>query len=277
MRRSLLYAGCLFLVAFISCRSSFEKIRTSSDPTLILKAADKYYDDKAYIKAQTLYEQILTSFRGQKEAEIIYFKYSYTHYYLNQFDLSSHLFKTFANTFINSDKKEEADFMSVYSLYKTSPGYRLDQSNTEKAIDGFQLFVNTYPNSKRVEECNKLIDECRAKIEFKSFEAGNLYYDMNNYQSCVTSLKNVLNDFPETKNAREIRFLICKSAYLLAEHSIFEKQKERYLEARQYIEDFIQRYPSGKTTSEIKDYNKKINAKLKSTDYDRYQNTSARN
>lgn len=62
--------------------------------------------------------------------------------------------------------------MSVYSLYKTSPGYRLDQSNTEKAIDGFQLFVNTYPNSKRVEECNKLIDECRAKIEFKSFEAG---------------------------------------------------------------------------------------------------------
>ncbi len=277
MSRSIFWIVCFLFISFISCKSSFEKIRTSADPALILKAADKYYETKSYIKAQTLYEQILTSFRGQKEAEEIYFKYAYTHYYLNQFDLASHLFKTFANTFINSSKKEEADFMSVNSLYRTSPGYRLDQSNTEKAIEGFQLFVNSYPNSTRVAECNRLIDECRSKLEFKAIEAGKLYFDMNNYQSCVTSLKNVLNDFPETKNGREIRYLICKSAYLLAEHSIFEKQKERYLEARQYIEDYISKYPTGKQTSELKDYQRKINHKLKSTDYERYQNASARN
>ena len=39
-------------------------------------------------------------------------------------------------------------------------------------------------------------------------------------------------------------FLICKSAFFLQNIVFFEKQKERYLEAKQYIEDFIQRYPT---------------------------------
>ncbi|MBK6546894.1 MAG: outer membrane protein assembly factor BamD [Saprospiraceae bacterium] len=277
MVKILVRFSVLSLLLFSACKSSYEKIRTSAEPQLILKAADKYYASKEYFKAQTLYELVLTSFRGQKEAEEIYFNYAYTHYYLSEYELASHLFKTFANTFINSSKKEDADFLSVYSLYKTSPVYRLDQSGTEKAIEGFQLFVNSYPNSSKIIECNKLIDECRSKLEFKAFEAGKLYYDMRNYQACLTSLQNLLNDFPETKNAREIRYLMCKSAYQLAERSIFEKQKERFIDAKQYAEDFIRRYVSGKYLNEVKDLNKKAITKLKSPEYDRYQNTSARN
>lgn len=277
MTKSVSFLLFSVLCLVTACKSSYEKIRSSGDPQLILKAADKYYQDKEYFKAQGLYELVLTAFRGQKEAEEIYFNYSYTHYYLSEYELSSHLFKTFANTFINSQKKEEADFLSVYSLYRTSPGYRLDQSGTEKAIEGFQLFVNTYPNSKRIAECNKLIDECRAKLELKAFEAGKLYYDMRNYQSCVTSLKNLLNDFPETKDHKEIRLMICKSNYLLAERSVFEKQKERYLDAKENAEDFLRRYPGGRTASEVNDIIKKIKQKLKSQEYDRHQNTSAGN
>jgi outer membrane protein assembly factor BamD len=277
MNKPIAFIFLLTLVLATACKSSYEKLRNSSDPQLILKAADKYYNEKDYIKAQGLYELVLTAFRGQKEAEEIYFKYSYTHYYLSEFELASHLFKTFANTFINSSKKEEADFLSVYSLYRTSPGFRLDQSGTEKAIEGFQLFVNSYPNSKRIEECNKLIDECRAKLEHKAFEAGKLYFDMKNYQSCVTSLKNLLNDFPETKDHKEIRLMICKSTYLLAERSVYEKQKERYQDAKENAQDFLNRYPGGRTASEVQDIVRKINNKLKSQDYDRHQNTSARN
>ena len=274
MTKSLSFLLFWLLILAPACKSSYEKIRSSTDPQLILKAADKYNKSKDYIKAQGLYELVLTAFRGQKEAEEIYFNYAYTHYYLAEYELASHLFKTFANTFINSDKKEEADFLSVYSLYKTSPGFRLDQSGTEKAIEGFQLFVNSYPNSKRVEECNQLIDECRSKLELKAFEAGKLYFDMRNYQACVTSLQNLLNDFPETKDHKDIRLLICKSAYLLAERSIFEKQKERFLEAREYAQDFLRRYPSGRPSLEVQDLIKKINQKLKSQNYDRHQNAS---
>ncbi len=268
--------ACLVLF-FASCKTSYERIRTSSDSKLILQTADHYFDEKEYFKAQGLYEIILTSFRGQKEAEEIYFKYAQTHYFLREYELASYLYKNFANTFINSSKKEEADFMSVYSLYKTSPGYRLDQSATEKAIEGFQLFINSNPNSNRVGECNKLIDECRAKLELKAFESAKLYYDMENYQACVRSLQNLLNDFPETGNAREVRLLMCKSAYQLAEHSIFEKQKERFEEARGYAEEFLKKHPGGRPASDVRGLLNKINRKLKSELYVRHQDTSTGN
>ncbi len=277
MTKSNILFSFLLLALISACKSSYEKIRNSSDPELILKAADQYYDKKEYYKAQGLYEMVLTAFRGQEQAEQIYFKYAYTHYYLSEYELSSHLFKTFANTFINSTKKEEADFMSVYSLYKTSPVYKLDQSATEQAIEGFQLFANTYPNSSRLEQCNSLIDECRAKLELKAYESGRLYFDMKNYQSCVTSMQNLLNDFPETSNARQVRYLICESSYLLAENSIFEKQKERLLNAQENIQDFLRRYPSGRFVTDVKDLQKKISKKLKSQDYDRHKNTGTGN
>jgi len=273
----------VFLFAFLcvltlpACKSGFEKIRNSGDPQLILQAADKYYQDKEYFKAQSLYEIILTSFRGQKEAENIYFNYANTHYFLREFDLASYLFKNFSNTFINSDRREEAEYLSVYSLYRTAPGYRLDQTATQKAIDGFQLFINSYPQSKYVSECNRLIDECRAKMELKSFEAGKLYYDMANYQAAVKTFQNLLVDFPETKNDKEIRLMICRASFLLAENSIYEKQKDRYVDAQEVCNQYLKKYPTGKQSSEVKSFQQKITRKLKTEPYDRYQNTSSRN
>ncbi|MBK8956020.1 MAG: outer membrane protein assembly factor BamD [Saprospiraceae bacterium] len=269
---------CLALSLLLpGCKSGYEKIRNSGDPQLILKSANQYYGEKEYFKAQTLYELVLTSFRGQKEAEEIYFNYAYTHYYLKEYDLASYLFKNFANTFINSTRKEDADYLSVYSLYKTAPGYKLDQSSTQKAIEGFQLFINSYPNSSRVADCNKIIDECRAKLELKSFEAGKLYFEMENYQSAVASFQNLLIDFPETKNDKEIRLMICRAAFLLAENSIYEKQKSRYSEALEFTKTFLSKYPVGKQSTEVKTIAQKIQRKLKSEPYDRYQNTSSRN
>ena len=155
-----------FFIAFVgmslllsACKSEFEKIRSSGEVDRIYTKALEYYDQEEYQKAQSLFELIISSYRGKKEAEEIYFKYAYTYYYLEQYILASYYFKNFSNTYGASDLREEADFMSAYSNYQLSPTFRLDQSYSASAIEGFQLFVNTYPNSSRVEECNRLIDE----------------------------------------------------------------------------------------------------------------------
>ncbi|MDQ3142440.1 MAG: outer membrane protein assembly factor BamD [Bacteroidota bacterium] len=268
--------ACLVLV-LSSCKSSYEKIRTSGDPAIILKSANSHYAKKDYVRAQALYEMIITSYRGQKEAEEIYFNYANSHFYLSEYDMASHLFKTFSTTFINSPKREDAEFMAVYSIYKTSPEYQLDQSGTEKAIEGFQIFVNTYPESPRVAECNKLIDEMRGKMELKAFEQGKLYYELKNYQASVTTLENLLTDYPDTKNTREVRYLIIKAYFELAQRSIFEKQKERYLEAVSRSDEFLKRFPNGKFVQIIKDIRKQALQKSKNSDYDRYKDAGARN
>lgn len=233
----------LVMMATSSCRTEFERFRTSTDPEIVFTAAMNYYDEEDYIKAQTLFELILNSFRGTAKAEDLYFRYAYSHYYLNNFLLASHYFETFSNTFTSSERREEADFMKAYANYQLSPNHRLDQDYTKQAIDQFQLFVNTYPNSDRTEECNRLITSGRVKLEKKEFEAGKLYYDLKSYNAAIHTFENVLKDFPESANAEQIRFLITKAAYEWADQSFYEKKEERYSLAVKKYEEFKKKFP----------------------------------
>jgi outer membrane protein assembly factor BamD len=234
------------LFAASSCKSSFEKIRTSNDPEKILIEANKYYDDEKYMNAQILYEIILPYYKGKKEADDIYYKFAYSYYYLKDYLVASHYFKSFASSFTNSPKKEEALYMTAYSEYLMSPNRKLEQSQSEKAIEDFQIFVNTFPSSDKVEKCNQLIDELRQKMEQKEYDQGQLYYDIGRYVSAVVAFENMLKEFPETKKEENVRFMILKSSYNYAKNSVLEKRVERYEETINKYNSFIKRYPKSK-------------------------------
>jgi outer membrane protein assembly factor BamD len=176
----LLLLGCLLLTA---CKSEYEKIRTSGDAKLILAKAFEYYNKKQYLRSQGLFDLVLTTIKGDPKAEEAYFKYAYTYYHQEQFTLAAYYFKTFSNTYTNSLFREEAAFMSAYSNYLQSPSYRLEQSSTQTAIEEFQLFVNLFPDSRRVEESNQRIDELRRKLEEKAFAEGRLLYRIRTFCS----------------------------------------------------------------------------------------------
>ncbi len=255
----------IFVLLFLllsSCRSEFERVRTSGDASLLLAKANDYYDVEEYQKAQTLYELVLGPFRGTKEAEQIAFRYAYTYFYTEQYVLASYYFKNFAATYGGSLLKEEADFMNAYSNYKMSPVFRLDQTYTLKAIESFGEFANLYPNSERLNQINSLIDEMRAKLEEKDFAAAKLYLDLRRYPSAIRSFDNLLIEYPETKRDEQIRYLICQSAYESAKGSFVELQLERFEEALERCDFFLRRYPSSPQVEEVKKYREQSNNRL---------------
>ncbi len=235
-------ALALLLITGTSCKSEFEKIRTSSQPELVLEKAYEYYDRGDYQKAQTLLELVITNYRGKREAEEIFYRYAYTFYYTRQYLLAAYYFENFSQTYGASPLREEADFMTAYSYYQLSPVFRLEQTYTDKAIDALQLFVNTYPDSDRVDESNHLIDEMREKLERKAFEEAQLYFDLRQYQSAIHVYENLLKDFPETGRAEEVRYMVIRSNYLLAENSILDRQLERFRETKTLAEEYLERY-----------------------------------
>jgi outer membrane protein assembly factor BamD len=271
MKKFAWVVAVLVLFALPGCKSEFEKIRTSGDADSIYKTALDFYDQGEYLKAQTLLELVVGAYRGRKELEEAYFKYAYTFYYLEKFVLASYYFENFANTFPTSLYREEATYMTAFSYFQLSPSFRLDQEYTNKAIDAFQLFVNTYPNSERVEECNRQIDLLRQKLETKAFDAALLYFDLKQYQSATQSFENLLKDFPETANAERVRYLISQSAYLLASNSVVDKQKERFESALNYAKDFERKYPRSDYGRDIKIIIDTSEKKLKSIADGRYQ------
>lgn len=242
-----------------ACKTEFEKIRNSGNFELMYKQAEEYYAANDFYKAQVLYEQVLSGFRGRNEAEDVYYKYAQTHFQLEKYILAAYYFKNFAQTFSTSNLREDADFMAAYANYKLSPTYRLDQQYTQEAIDGFQLFVNSYPDSDKVEECNTLIDNMRAKLEQKAFSESKLYMDLGQYQSAISSFENVLKDFPDSPNTERIRYLVVESAFSLAENSFERLQLERF-------EDVITRATYFKNSFGKKSsFNKEINRIISSS------------
>ena len=273
------FVQLLFLAALaqlsVSCKSEFEKIRGSGDTDKIYAKAFEYYEQEEYLRAQTLLELIIPAYRGKPELEKVYFTYADTYYKLGKYIMANYYYKNFASTFPHSAQREEADFMAAYSNYQMSPGFRLEQTYTEKAIDDLQLFVNTYPNSPRLKECNRLIDEMRLKLEKKNYEEGILYYNLRQYQAATTTLENLLKDFPETSNAEQVRYYIAKANYLLAENSIFEKQEERYKKTVAYAKDYLEKFKDNSNYNEVKSFYNNSVKKLKSITNGRYQDQSA--
>jgi outer membrane protein assembly factor BamD len=265
MKNRLFLAGVLGLIlfSFVGCKSEFEKLRATADAETLHTKAFYYYENGDYLKAQMLFELIINNLRGKVQAEKVYFYYANTHYYLQKYILASYYYKNFANTFPNSEFREEADFMSAYSNYELSPKYRLDQTYTEKAIEEFQLFANYYPNSPRVQQCNLLIDQMRQKLEQKAVAEAELYYNLKRYQSALHTFENVLKDYPDTKEAERIRYLAIKASFMLAQNSVYEKQLERHEGCLKMCKAFIFRYPNSKHLKEVKTINENSNNKIK--------------
>lgn len=273
MKKSFYLLSIAVSVLLISaCKTEFEKVRTSGDPKVLLEKANEYFEAGDYQKAQTLYELIIPIYRGQKELEDIYYNYAYTYYNLGSYILAAYYFENFSQTFGNSPRREEIDFMSAYANYQLSPSFRLDQKYTVQAIDNLQNFINTYPNSDRLEDANTLIQELRVKLEQKAFDSSILYYDIRQYASAIQSLENLLKDFPETERAAEVRYFLVRSAFEYAENSIIERQIERYELTREKARRFVQKHPNSEYINDVKTILRRAEIKLKNIQSDdRYQ------
>ncbi|MEO6524044.1 MAG: outer membrane protein assembly factor BamD [Mucilaginibacter sp.] len=251
--------GTLVLALFIAlagCKSKFEKLKASNDNAKKYQEGIKYYNKKEYTKALDLFEDLVQKYRGQTEAEDLYYYYAYTNYKLKDFTSARYHFKVFADSYPNSSRTEECRFMSAYCYYLDSPNFSLDQDNTQKAIDAMQLFINLYPKSERVAEASKLIQNLRDKLEEKSYANSKLYLIIGDYQSAVIAFGNTLRDYPDTKYAEELEFLTIKAQYLYAKNSYEVKQEERYNAAIAFSQQFTEKYPKSKYDKEAEAFKK---------------------
>ncbi len=251
------------LVGLVSCKSEFEKVRESTNPEEIYSKANAYFDNGDYLKANTLYELVLTHYRGRQEGELLYYRYAETQFELRRYVTAAYYFEQFSKTYANSDKREDSGFMIANSYRQLSPSFRLEQQYTEKSIAAFQKFVNYHPQSSRVPNCNKLMDEMRAKLEKKAFDSAELYYKMSNYKAALHSFENLLKDYPETPDAEKIRYLIVKASYYLAADSYYERKKERFQNVLSSYAEFIKRYPRSTYKKELDLLINKSNQELK--------------
>lgn len=153
-------------------------------------------------------------------------------------------------------------YMSAYCQYLFSPEYSLDQTMSLDAVQQLQYFIDRYPTSSRIPDCNKLIDEIRAKLETKAFEIAKLYYKTESYQAAVVAFKNLLREFPDTQYREEAYYYIVKSSYQYALQSVESKKVLRLNMSIDAYNAFMAIFPDSKYQKEVSGILKDINREL---------------
>ncbi len=221
----------LLIVLFSSC-SDYQKALKSDDIAVKYTMSTKMYDSGKYDKAIRLFEQISPSYKGKPQAEKLFYMYSQAYYKTKQYYLAGYQFENFASSYPKSEKHEEALFLGAKSYSKLSPVYSLDQSDTDKAVDKLQAFIDTYPNSTYLTEANVIMKELKYKVEKKAFENAKQYNTISDFKSAQIALDNFISDFPGTPFKEDALFYKLDSAYKLALNSVPQKMEERLNNAK---------------------------------------------
>lgn len=257
--RAIAYIFILFLA--FGC-SNYQQVVKKGTPEEKLEAAKKYYNDKDYIRAQPLLEELLGLYYGKAIKEEIYFYLCYSHYGLGEFLLAGYHFNNFAQTYQLSPKREEASYMGAVCNYHKSMPKELDQTPTKNAINSLQAFINKFPNSEFVSDCNTKIDELRERLLEKEYTNAKLYYDLGQYKSAIVACNNALDDYPDMINRDELTYLIVDANYQYAKNSIAKKQKERYNETLVAVNNYTKEFSKGVYIKEVTKIKEKTELEL---------------
>jgi len=238
----------LFITLLFSLQSceTPEKVLKSNDLDYKIKTATKWYNKKEYIKAIPVLEELMGLLKGTKSTEDIYYMYCWSNFRQGDYLIASYHFNNFTKLYPNSPKAEECGFMAAKSHQKLSPKYQLDQTNTYKAIETYQTFVNTYPESSKVDSANKEFQLLKKKLEKKAVKNAELYFKTDNFRASATAFKNLLVDFPDVDDPDYVYHMIVKAYDRFAENSVPGKKAERYHDVAKSYQELLYRFPKSK-------------------------------
>lgn len=254
MRRLLFLLPLLTLLA--SC-SEYTKVMKSRDVDYKFDYAKRAYEEKKYVQASNVLNEIYTPLRGTAKGEEALFLLAMSYYENQDYANANVFFKTYYQRYPKGKYAELSHYYSGYGFYLDSPDPQLDQTYTIKAIEELQNFLERYPKSEKVPEAQQAIFEMQDKLTLKELQNAQLYYNLgnfmgNNYESAVIVAQNALKDYPFSKYREEFEFLILKSKYQQAKNSVPEKMGERYSDVVDEYFSFVNNYPESKHLKEAK-------------------------
>lgn len=260
MRSRLIVILLLSLTLTTGCE--YQKVLKKGTIDEKLEVSRKYYNKGDYARAQIMLEGLIGKVRRGSDAEEVYFLYSYCHFGMNDYIMASYHFTNFTVRYPNSKYIEQAAFMVAKCEYEKSLSSELDQTNTKKAIEAIQLFINRYPKSASVETGNQMIDQLRARLHEKALKKAMLYYNMEAYLSAYTCFKNAVIDYPDIPEKEKVDYYIVKSAFLYAKQSVASSQIERFEKAQEEAKEFFANHTDSKYAKEINNLIEESNSRI---------------
>ena len=255
MKKNLNLIVALLSAAILSSCGEYNKVLKSTDYNYKYEYAKRAFEEGKYTQAYTILEDIVTVFKGTDKAEESLFLLGMSYYENKDYLSSGSYFRTYYQHYPKGKYAELARFYCGYGYYLDSPDPQLDQSETVKAIEELQAFLDYFPKSDKVSIAQNAIFELQDKLVLKQLQNATLYFNLgnymgNNYESCVITAKNAIKDYPYSKYKEQLEFLILKARFNEASESVDEKKEERFNTVIDEYYSFINDYPDSQNRKE---------------------------
>jgi len=205
--------------------------------------AKKHYDQKKYRQAAEEFQKLIFNYPGATVVDTAIYYLSNSYFNQEDYAAAAGEFKKILTNYPNSTWLDEAAFMVALSDMKQSAPAELDQQFTLLALDEFNEFVETYPDSPLVPEAREKVLELRNKLAKKTYKNGYLYLRTKDYPAALLYFKEVLENFPDTVWAKEALYQIAEANRL----------QNKTPEALEVYKRFVDLYPHDKLAAKCKD------------------------
>lgn len=233
--------GLLVLVGLVGCSGGREV--DTSGPKQAYQNGMEEYEEENYDKAIRYFRSVFNYGRGNQWAPDAQFQLAMAQRQVGKHLVAANEFKRFTQLYRNHAKVPRAEFEQAKSYYLRSPQYHLDQKDTRKAIELFQLFIDRYPDHKRVSDAKDMVNELQAKLAHKKYDAAHHYERREMWGAATRTYRSLFDQYPETPWADDALLGALRSYIGYGDDSVVDKQAERYQKAIDQYEQLKQLFP----------------------------------
>ena len=259
----LLSAVAATVLLAAGCKSQYDALLSGNDVDAKYEAAFKYFNEGKYRKAAEMFESMSVLVSGTPQDDTVQFYRALSNYRFKDYYTAETNFKSFLDKFPRSPFSENAEFLRVDCLYKSTYRWELDQTPTYAALVAINEYQMKYPGSLHSAVCRRMSEDLEERLDYKAYQNAYLYYKMEDYKAARVALRNVLKDDADNIYREDILYYTALASYKYALMSVTEKQKERYMVFVNDYLNFVGEYPdSSSRCKELEHLYKKAKEKI---------------
>ena len=157
--------------------------------------------------------------------------------------LAANEYTRFTQIYRSDPRIPDAEYELAMTYYDRSPMYRLDQTDTERAIVQFRLFIERYASNPLVQDAQDRITELRSKLARKQIHTAELYERREYFNAAAVSYEAAFDKYYDTEYADDALLGATKAYFELARGGVRELQAERLDLAESNYDRLIQIFP----------------------------------
>ncbi len=212
----ILFAGCSGTgrIAYDTPQEAFGKGRA-------------FYEEGKYDAAIQYFQGAFSFGRTHQWAADAQLYLARTHKASGDYLLAANEYERFTKIYRADPRLPEANFEWASTYAELSPESALDQTDTKRAIQEFQLFIDRYPNHELVNEAQEVIVSLRSKLAKKQFDTAKLYERRELYEAAALSYEAVFDLYPDTPWAQPALVGSMRAFIAYSDQSIRIRQASR--------------------------------------------------